>query len=96
MKTAGKGSTKTPSCSVQAVSHSRWRHIGTYVVAFSSVLGPVKHSLGEFLVEGPLLAVVPTDASVPPLSTLCGRSSASGLRRQNRPLSRVTVRSDAS
>jgi hypothetical protein len=43
-------------------------------------LGPVKHSLGEFLVEGPLLAVVPTDASVPPLSTHRSRSppAASG------------------
>src|ERR1700676_2230041 len=46
----------------EAVSHSRWRHIGTYIVSFSNVLGPVSDgwsvpfSLGEFLVEGPLLA----------------------------------------
>src|ERR1700677_2875878 len=62
METAGKGSTKSPFGSVEAVSHSRWRHTGTYIVSFSSVLGPVTmgwsgpFSLGEFLVEGPLLA----------------------------------------
>jgi hypothetical protein len=62
METAGKGSTKSPSSSVQAVPHSRWRHIGTYIVSFSSALRPVNDglvwpfSLGEFLVEGPRLA----------------------------------------
>src|SRR6478736_7009364 len=46
----------------EAVSHSRWRHIGTYIVSFSNVLGPVSDGLvcpffvGRVLVEGPLLA----------------------------------------
>jgi hypothetical protein len=41
METGGRGSTKSPSSSVQAVSHSRWRHIGTHIVSFSSVWGTV-------------------------------------------------------
>ena len=47
---------------VQAVSHSRWRHIGTHMfrlVAFwgrSAMDWSVPFSLGEFLVEGPVLA----------------------------------------
>src|ERR1700684_2984537 len=45
METAGKGSTKSPSSSVQAVAHSRWRHIGTHIVSFSSVLGTVSDGL---------------------------------------------------
>ena len=46
----------------EAVSHSRWRHIGTYIVSFSNDLGPVSDELvcpffvGRVLVEGPLLA----------------------------------------
>jgi hypothetical protein len=65
MEMGGRGSTKSPSSSVQAVSHSRWRHIGLRLfrlVAFwgrSAMRWSVPFSLGEFLVEGPLLAPKP-------------------------------------
>src|SRR6202030_2563319 len=45
METGGRGSTKSPSSSVQAVLQSRWRHIGTHIVSFSSVLGTVSDAL---------------------------------------------------
>jgi hypothetical protein len=41
----GRRSTKSPSSSVQAVSHSRWRHVGTHIVSFSSALGTVSDGL---------------------------------------------------
>src|SRR5579863_9132270 len=35
MEAAGEGSTRSPSVSVQrAVSHSRWRHSGSHIIAF--------------------------------------------------------------
>src|ERR1700722_13294322 len=61
METAGKGSTEAPFRSVQALSHSRWRHIGTHIVRLVAfgvrpAMGwSIPCSLGEFLVEGPRL-----------------------------------------
>src|SRR6266436_2569270 len=57
METGGRRSTKSPSSSVQAVLHSRRRHIGSLVAFLGrSAMGwSVLFSFGEFLVEGPLL-----------------------------------------
>ena len=52
METGGRGSTKSPPSSIQAVSHSRWRHIGIHIVSFTgahaavfSALVPASHRL---------------------------------------------------
>jgi hypothetical protein len=44
-KRAGGDRQSPPSSSVQPVSHSRWRHIGTQIVSFGSVLGTVSDGL---------------------------------------------------
>ncbi len=81
----GRGATKSPSSSVQAVSHSRWRHIGTHIVSLVAFWGrsamgwSVPFSLEEFLVEGPLLAGRgPSPCIAPPMRTFGPATSSRG------------------
>src|ERR1700680_2414996 len=91
----------------EAVSHSRWRHIGTYIVSFSNVLGPVRmgwfvpFSLGEFLVEGPLLArlrpvvVVTMSLREVRVEIFCPASGEVGRRERSRAASGLCIRTRA-